>query len=56
MLGDYTISSDGAHANYINNLHVSKDYVYNPQVASDELGLPVDLIEEFIGDFIQPII
>ncbi len=53
MLGDYTISSDGAHANYINNLHVSKDYVYNPQVASDELGLPVDLIEEFIGDFIQ---
>ncbi|MDD2356745.1 MAG: hypothetical protein PHX13_02390 [Thiovulaceae bacterium] len=53
MLGDYTISSDSTHAEYINNLHVSKDYVYNPQVASDELGLPVDLIEEFIGDFIQ---
>ncbi len=53
MLGDYTSSSGGAHAQYINNLHVSKDYVYNPQVASDELGLPVDLIEEFIGDFIQ---
>jgi len=27
-------------------------YVYDPQVASDELGLPVDLIEEFIEDFI----
>jgi hypothetical protein len=28
------------------------DYIYDPQVASDELGLPIDLIEEFIGDFI----
>jgi len=28
------------------------DYQYNPQVASDELGLPIDLIEEFIQDFI----
>lgn len=27
-------------------------YVFDPQVASDELGLPVDLIEEFIQDFI----
>ena len=27
-------------------------YVFDPQVASDELGLPVDLIEEFIEDFI----
>ena len=27
-------------------------YTYDPQVASDELGLPLDLIEEFIGDFI----
>ena len=27
-------------------------YNYNPQVASDELGLPIDLIEEFIQDFI----
>ena len=26
-------------------------YVFDPQVASDELGLPVDLIEEFIEDF-----
>jgi HPt (histidine-containing phosphotransfer) domain-containing protein len=28
-------------------------YVYDPHVASDELGLPVDLIEEFIQDFIN---
>ena len=27
-------------------------YVYDPHVASSELGLPVDLIEEFIQDFI----
>lgn len=27
-------------------------YIYNPQLASDELGLPLDLIEEFIQDFI----
>ncbi len=27
-------------------------YIYDPTVASDELGLPLDLIEEFIQDFI----
>lgn len=27
-------------------------YVYDPKVASEELGLPIDLIEEFIQDFI----
>jgi len=27
-------------------------YTYDPHVASDELGLPVDLIEEFIEDFV----
>ena len=27
-------------------------YEYDPQLASDELGLPIDLIEEFIQDFI----
>ncbi|QOY55016.1 Hpt domain-containing protein [Candidatus Sulfurimonas marisnigri] len=27
-------------------------YLYTPQVASEELGLPIDLIEEFIQDFI----
>jgi len=29
-----------------------KDYYYDPKVASDELGLPTDLVEEFIQDFI----
>ena len=29
-----------------------EDYVFNPHLASDELGLPIDLIEEFIEDFI----
>ena len=53
MLGDYTVPSSTVQNEYINNLQVSKDYTYNPQVASDELGLPIDLIEEFIGDFIQ---
>ncbi len=28
------------------------NYIYNPEVASEELGLPIDLIEEFIQDFI----
>ena len=28
------------------------NYVFDPKVASDELGLPIDLIEEFIEDFI----
>lgn len=28
-----------------------KEYFYNPLIASNELGLPVDLIEEFIQDF-----
>ncbi|WP_304545442.1 Hpt domain-containing protein [Sulfurimonas microaerophilic] len=32
---------------------IHSDYVYNPQIASDELGLPLDLIEEFIEDFIN---
>lgn len=51
MLGDYTASP--SNNQYIKNLQVSRDYVYDPSVASSELGLPIDLIEEFIGDFIQ---
>ncbi|MCF6340878.1 MAG: Hpt domain-containing protein [Sulfurimonas sp.] len=31
----------------------SADYVYDPHLASDELGLPIDLVEEFIQDFIS---
>lgn len=37
---------------YIDELEVSKSYVFDPSIAANELGLPVDLIEEFIGDFI----
>jgi HPt (histidine-containing phosphotransfer) domain-containing protein len=50
MLGDYINKEEQA---FIDNLQTDKDYVYDPHVASDELGLPVDLIEEFIGDFIK---
>jgi HPt (histidine-containing phosphotransfer) domain-containing protein len=52
MLGDYIHTSPEDNI-YVNALHTSKDYVYDPRIASEELGLPVDLIEEFIGDFIQ---
>ncbi|WP_373004139.1 Hpt domain-containing protein [Sulfurimonas sp.] len=38
---------------YTQVLNVGSDYVYDPHLASDELGLPVDLIEEFIQDFIS---
>ena len=31
---------------------LNSGYVYDPQIASNELGLPLDLIEEFIQDFI----
>ncbi len=50
MLGDYINKDEAA---YLDNLKTDKDYKYDPQIAADELGLPVDLIEEFIGDFIQ---
>jgi len=40
------LPSSSSDANFEN------EYIYNPKVASDELGLPIDLIEEFIGDFI----
>jgi HPt (histidine-containing phosphotransfer) domain-containing protein len=50
MLGDRLSKKDHE---YIDALTTDRDYVYNPEVAANELGLPVDLIEEFIGDFIQ---
>lgn len=37
---------------YSKVLEVGSDYVYDPQLASDELGLPLELIEEFVQDFI----
>jgi len=50
MLGAYLSEEDKA---YLADLEFNEDYVYDPQIAADELGLPVDLIEEFIGDFIK---
>lgn len=34
-------------------IEITNNYIYDPYLASDELGLPVDLIEEFIQDFIS---
>jgi len=51
MLGDVHYSK--AEKEFINNLKVDKSYCFDPNVAAHELGLPVDLILEFIGDFIQ---
>ena len=51
MLGDVHYSR--AEKEFINNLKVDKSYRFDPNVAAHELGLPVDLILEFIGDFIQ---
>jgi len=50
MLGASLTEAEKA---YLADLEFDDNYVYNPQVAADELGLPVDLIEEFIGDFIN---
>lgn len=52
MLGDY-VSGGSADSEYLSELVRSGDYKYDPNVAANELGLPVDLIEEFIGDFID---
>lgn len=38
---------------HLSHHKVDNNYLYDPHVAASELGLPVDLIEEFIGDFIQ---
>lgn len=51
MLGDIKYSN--AEKAFINTLKVDKSYRFDPNVAAKELGLPVDLIQEFIGDFIQ---
>ena len=54
MLGDYvTPAGVSSNSEHLSELVSSGTYQYNPQVAADELGLPVDLIEEFIGDFID---
>ena len=33
-------------------LETPADYVFDPSIAADELGLPTDLIDEFVGDFV----
>ncbi len=50
MYGDYLSPEEQG---YIHPLEEFDDYVFDPHIAADELGLPVDLIEEFIGDFIN---
>ncbi len=50
MLGSYLSEKD---KEYLADLEFTDEYVYDPHIAADELGLPVDLIEEFIGDFIK---
>ncbi len=51
MLGDIHYSNE--EKGFLDTLHVDKSYKFDPNVAAHELGLPVDLIQEFIGDFIQ---
>lgn len=51
MLGDVHYSS--AEKEFLTQLKVDQSYRFDPNVAAHELGLPVDLIQEFIGDFIQ---
>jgi len=51
------VHQEEAPSQVINEVEAEDDdfdysYNYDPQVASDELGLPIDLIEEFIEDFI----
>ena len=52
MLGDY-VSAPVEGSEHLSELVASGTYQYDPNVAANELGLPVDLIEEFIGDFID---
>ncbi len=51
MLGSTQYSAQ--EKEFLSQHKVKNNYSYDPHVASNELGLPVDLIEEFIGDFIQ---
>jgi len=48
-----TLNFTKAEKEFIDSLKVDKSYRFDPNVAAQELGLPVDLIQEFIGDFIQ---
>ena len=45
-------ADEHAGEEYLSELVKSGNYTFDPKVAANELGLPVDLIEEFIGDFV----
>lgn len=47
------ISFTPSEKTVIEQLKTPSSYQFDPAIAANELGLPVDLIEEFIGDFIQ---
>lgn len=49
-----TINTATPTSTYVASLELEtpSDYVYDPSIAADELGLPADLIDEFVGDFI----
>jgi HPt (histidine-containing phosphotransfer) domain-containing protein len=51
-VGDLSMDSD-IYETFSKKEETFEDtYIYDPTVASEELGLPLDLIEEFIQDFI----
>ena len=45
------LSDDEDEINQDNN--INETYEYDPKIASNELGLPIDLVQEFIQDFIS---
>jgi HPt (histidine-containing phosphotransfer) domain-containing protein len=51
IFGDIKYSKE--EKEFIDTLKVDISYQFDPSIAAKELGLPVDLIQEFIGDFIQ---
>jgi len=48
-----TSNQEPKHTTTLVTENFDNGYQYDPSVASDELGLPLDLIEEFIQDFIE---
>jgi len=46
-------NQEAKHITQLVTENFENGYIYDPTVASDELGLPLDLIEEFIQDFIE---
>lgn len=48
------VAEAASNTSFLNSveLETASDYVYDPSIAADELGLPSDLIDEFVGDFV----